>query len=242
MAALDNNEYVTIPASYPFVIGVRSDRENHLNPGEIAYSYEDLLYADIYANCNFDILRKIGHTPSNSFAVPVVAAKINDWINKNKNVYNMLKQKKYYTIKSNTVDKEGQCLKVPNPMVPIVVIYDKDSKFVCYICREVMDSLFSKYEIEASCLSTLIEDYDVRFRKILSLSNNLVFMQRHYKTDIIFISLNTSEYERYRNRLDADVHISINRSLNSFEARYDYGILNGTIEMMPDVIYKILTK
>lgn len=242
LAAIDNNRYITIPASYPFVIGVQSDRENRLKPGEVAYCYDDLLCTDVYANCDFDILRKIGCTPSNSFAVPVVDAKVNDWINGKKNVTDMLKQGKQYDCISNNTEKELRCLKIQNPSIPIVVIHSKDSKFVYNMCREVMDKLFSEYDIEASCLSSLADEYDVRARKITSLSNDLLCMQRHYKTDIILISLNTSELKRYRNMLNADVYISLNRSAYSFVARYDCGALNDTMEMMPDAIYKILTE
>ncbi len=37
VSALDNDRYVTVPASYPFVVGVQSDREQYLHPGELAY-------------------------------------------------------------------------------------------------------------------------------------------------------------------------------------------------------------
>ena len=86
VAALDNRRYVTVPAAYPFVTGVQSDMENRLAPGGLAYQPEDLFGAGLYANCGTGLLNELGCIPSNSFAVPAAAARMNTWKNEGKDI------------------------------------------------------------------------------------------------------------------------------------------------------------
>ena len=74
VAALDNHGFVSLPASYPFVIGVQADRAGFLKPGELACRREDEAGAPFYAGCGQKTQSGFSYRPSNSFAVPVAAA------------------------------------------------------------------------------------------------------------------------------------------------------------------------
>lgn len=50
IAAMDNNGHVTIPSSYPFVLGVRADHKQILTPGMVARIEKDTCGANMYAN------------------------------------------------------------------------------------------------------------------------------------------------------------------------------------------------
>lgn len=104
-----------------------------------------------------------------------------------------------------------------------------------------MNLLHINYNIEASCLSESIKEYDIRFRKIASVSSDLQFMRRHYKTDIILFALSFSLFNKYNNTIEPDICVFLDKEWDSFEARCDKGISKGKIEILADTIYMILT-
>ena len=98
IAALDNKRFFSVPTVYPFVLGVQSDEDNILSPGELAYNDKDLFCAGLYVNCKIPLLEDFGSMPSNSYAVPVVAARINDWKNQGKDIGEEIQRLQSYPV------------------------------------------------------------------------------------------------------------------------------------------------
>ncbi len=189
VSALDNRRYVTVPASYPFVLGVQNDWAGLLQAGEIAYRAGDPLGAEIYANCNFDLLKRQRHGPSNSFAVPVVSAYINDLINKGRKPYEIFEI--IHNLSTYRLPPERERMVYPGMPVtreiPIVFI---EGKSALEFGRLLMDGMYDKYSIQSTGLLMMGGAYDIRLKHITntsSLQNDVHFMRRHYKTDLIFI-------------------------------------------------------
>lgn len=238
VSALDNKGYVTVPSSYPFVIGVQSDREDILEPGEIIYWKDNWLHSDIYANCHFDWLKKYGCTPSNSLAVPVVAAKLNDWLNRGEDVLKMLK----LTAKQNRKPEKTDPPIVEKVSVPVVAVYNRSGKEAYSVCIRMMDYLHKKYHVQASCLSMEETDYDIRAKKLLSVEKDIPRMQRYYRTDLIFLALDTESYRDVENLADIDLFICMNKEGDLFSAFYEGKSITEKREKLPDTIYQILTE
>lgn len=207
ISALDNQNYITVPTCYPFVVGVRSDRKNRLCPGEVAYSHSKSYYTDIYANCNLKILNDLGFSLSNSFAVPVVAAKLNDFLNRGKNTWeDFVKEisnaNAIYEAENNLVFKQK---------VPIVIAYSLKHDPVYELCQVIMDEMYDRYSVQTSCLCMEEGPYDVRFKKIVSLKTDLTFMQEHYKTDLIFVTVRQDEIINVTRNIPADIVMCVDR-------------------------------
>nr|WP_122012657.1 hypothetical protein [Maliibacterium massiliense] len=81
MAALGNKRWFTLPAAFPEVIGVQNDWTQQLAQGGVACLRDDPLGADVVANCALPLPGASLRT-SNSFAVPVAAAHVNDLVNR----------------------------------------------------------------------------------------------------------------------------------------------------------------
>lgn len=215
VAALDNMMYVSLPTSYPFVVGVQNDWDNLLEPGDISYKPEDSYCAHTIANCNFGFLRDIRHYPSNSFAVPVVTAWVNDILNREKlspqAVMERLRAKPVYTGGGLRFSDRGGDIPVA------VLIYENDDSPLP--CRKVLDGMF-KEEIQATALSVFPGEYDVRIRRIDSAGNiprELRFMQAHYKTDIIFVAVRQEELSRFENEIEIDLLGRVNGDVIEIE-------------------------
>lgn len=208
VSSLDNKRYVTVPTSYPHVLGVRSDVAGLLSPGEIAYCKNDPFGAQIYANCNFAFLREQHFGPSNSLAVPVVAAYVNNLLNQGQSISNIehhLKNLKTYPI---SIEQESRCYpaRYIETEIPVVFILDDTSK----LCKDIMDNLYEKYEVQSTALSIIEESYDVRIKKIKdseTILEDLHFMEHHYKTDVIFIIGGENLLEEVEKAIEIDVKL-----------------------------------
>ena len=176
VSALDNAQYVSVPTSYPHVVGVRCDTAGLLSPGELAYSAGDPFGANVYANCDFALLREHNCGPSNSFAVPVVVAYVNDLLNRGKSrqeIKSMLRNLKPYPI------SDGPTMMPPLPSeereIPVVYLANGTSD----MCREIMDCLYENHKVQSSTLSLLACPYDIRIKtvkKIDAIHHDLRFM------------------------------------------------------------------
>lgn len=82
VAACDNREIFTCPASLSNVIGVKCDQTGHLKKGEYAYNHYALDGVEITARGRHTLLKDTGKkritNPSNSFAAPFVTALAHD--------------------------------------------------------------------------------------------------------------------------------------------------------------------
>jgi len=215
ISSLSNGKFVTVPASYPHVIGVRADVAEVLQPGDIAVQKENQLGFDVYANCDFTSLHEYGHTKSNSMAVPVVAAYANNLINQGYSVgevYEIIRSQKQYPLKESYADIDL----LKDREVPIVFVEDTDDrKLYTY-----MDLLNERYEVEASALMQKPQGYDIRTKQIEDIGFDLAFMKRYYKTDIIFVYGNRGFLNKIRDQIEIDIEI-IFESAEKSQFKYD---------------------
>lgn len=74
----------------------------------------------------------------------------------------------------------------------------------------VMDELFLKYEIQSSCLYSSAGQttgFDARTRVCSSFPRDMFFMQAHYKTDLILISVGADAFASYEGKVREDVFV-----------------------------------
>ena len=206
VSALDNKRYVTVPTSYPHVVGVQCDMHRILAPGEIAYRADDSLGAHFYANCDFVLLREQQKLPSNSFAEPVVAAYVNDLLNRGHSVTEisaLLKKLPPYRI-TREDEMKFPMPKKPENEIP-VIFFSSDTTAEC---GALMDILFEEHEVQATALSFADGPYDIRIKRVEKthdIGKNLRFMERHYKTDLIFIVGAQAQLEEMQKTIDIDI-------------------------------------
>lgn len=223
VGALDNAKYITVPTSYPFVIGVQNDGDNCLTPGEIAYKHDEIFGTDLYANCDFEFLDDMGFVPSNSFAVPVAVAYINNLM-KIENltpefVWEILRSlpeyptvtgsfEKAVTMKKTMASAEGRI------NLPCVYIRAEGNR----LCRDIMDWMLEEEDVQSCAVMAGVGEYDVRFAQYennVPLPEQIQYMWLFYKTDIIFVcdggvledGLNSAEYDVAMICIDGNVKI-----------------------------------
>ena len=239
ISALDNNLFVTVPTSYPHVLGVRCDFAGLLSPGEIAYCAGDPYYADVFANCNFDYLQEYQIKPSNSYAVPVVAAYVNVLLNKGHN-----KKSPKSMIQNLRPYNAAEVQNAPNKYVsqgrdvPAVLLTAYSNEMCC----AMMDDLFANHEVQSATLSMEAGYYDVRIREQTNPENiqgDLLFMERHYKADVIFILCNQSLAGDFAKRIEVDVEIMYHGNGQS-SIRYECMQETVPLHMVPDRLHDIL--
>ncbi len=241
LAALDNKKYVTIPAAYPFVAGVQSDVKSRLNPGELAYQEKDLFFAGLYANCDIGLLEEWGCSPSNSFAVPAAAAKMNEWLNQRKPIKTEIKNLKLYpayTMKEEIFFKREMNL---YKELPLAVFYASENENVYESCQKTMDKLYVKYQVQSAALCSKENGEDVRFRKredARGLKQELLFMECCYKADLIFLIIEKRERHQVMEQINADLEIILNG--NTICIMYESVCEEGKAENMADMICNIL--
>ena len=238
VSALSNSRYVTVPTSYPHVLGVSHDLSSTLQPGEVATVTENALGVDLYANCDFEFLRELGYAQSNSFAVPVAVAHINGLLNRGyttSDVMPLIRQKQggilheylHFPVRFSTEE------------IPVVFIADDTTDF----CRSLMDDFYNKHETQSAALSFVKTTYDVRVMSANgneSIQENVRFMERHYKTDIIFIVGNSSILTSVQN--DVDIDIVVCRSTNNlFRLEYEDVVEIIGSDTISERLHEILT-
>ncbi len=215
VSALSNGKFVTVPASYPHIIGVRADVAGVLQPGEIAVQKVNQLGFDVYTNCDFTSLQEYGYTKSSSMAVPVVAAYANDLINQGYSVaevYDIIRNQKPYPLQESYADIDL----LKDRSVPVVFV--EGTEYVNI--HTYMDELHEKYDVEASALINEIHDYDIRTKQIEDISFDLAFMKRYYKTDIILVCGDTKLLNQVQGQVEIDIEITFkNNEIAQF--KYD---------------------
>ncbi len=210
LAALDNRRFLTVPTAYPFVLGVQSDWANLLSPGELAYEKEDPYFANVYANCEISSLRRLHCAPSNSFAVPAAAAKVNQWLHEKRDIEEAVCSLRAYPVTQKWKGAASGWKQEPGREIPLVWMHGQDEKRVYEVCRSVMDELYGRYQIQASGLVSKTFGYDVRLRELSdgqNLKEVVQFMEHHYKTDLIFLLAGREQVERDVPNQDVTVQI-----------------------------------
>lgn len=208
VSALDNKRYVTVPTSFPHVLGVRSDFACILSPGEIAYQANDPFGVNLYVNCDFAFLRENHYGPSNSLAVPVVAAYVNNLLNQGQSVSeieSLLRQLKSYPIRREYEEIYFPLWPKVNE-IPVVFLAD----VAIGTCCAFMDNLYEKYEVQSTALSLVEGPYDIRIKTVKdigTIQEDLYFMEQHYKTDIIFIVGGERLLEEVQKIINIDVKL-----------------------------------
>ena len=241
LSALDNKLYATVPTGYPHVIGVRNDRSGFLAPGELAYDANDLFGANLYANCNFSFLRGMLRGPSNSFAVPMAAAYINELRNKGhsmEGIWDKVRSLRAYPAIAATA------LRIPpdrdqSRSMPIVCIMNAGTS----LCSSVMDRLFEPYEVQSVALSYIDGPYDIRIRRArgdANVADEVRFMELFYKTDMVFVLGGDSLLEGIKQAVEIDIVVDCSHGEH---ASFSY---EETVELVPlehiaDRLHDILT-
>ena len=103
----------------------------------------------------------------------------------------------------------------------------------------VMNSLFSSHQIQTSGLCCLSVKEDIRFKIIENMSNiedSILFMEKYYKTDIIFVIVKWED--RFINSVKFDIKVAIEEvgARVFFENQCKWE----SIETIADSIYCIL--
>lgn len=238
VSALDNRRFVTIPTNYPHVIGVQSDIKGLLSPGELAYNAGDPFDACLYSNCDFELLRKMRQYPSNSFAVPVAVAYINDLINKGGSIKEIKTQIQNLKTYPNNNAPE-QTVKQTTSDIPLVFFAVKTID----LCRDFMDCLYDKHFVQSSAIALFECPYDVRIKvntDITRIRDDMRFMEHHYKTDLIFIVGAENQSEKVRNVAEIDVWLS-NQSEDKIKIDYEDKRETCNLNLLPDRLHEILT-
>lgn len=241
LAALDNRRYMTIPTAYPFVMGIQSDMKNCLNPGELAYNPRDLFGAGLYANCNIGLLLELGYTPSNSFAVPVAAACLNQWMNQGRHIITEIRNLKPYP--AYTIEEEV-FLKQKSGLfreLPLAVLYAMENENTYAVCRMAIDRLYNGYDVQSSALCSKDNGSDIRFQKMESiekLKQEILFMECCYKTDFIFLIIEKRNKNKVLAQIEADLEIIL--SGDRINILSEEGCVKGMAADLADLVYKIL--
>ena len=126
--------------------------------------------------------------------------------------------------------------------VPIILVYgEKECEIVKGACKAA-DQFFECYKVQATGISSVTMDYDIRFRKIGKLDDledELLFMNCHYKTDLIFVLVKKEEIDAARYKAAFDIEIELEG--HSLEAIYEERCITADVEDIADTIYRILT-
>lgn len=239
VAALDNRGYVTVPSSYPFVIGVQADRNNMLKPGEIASCKDSILHTDIYANCSFPWIVDMKCRSSNSLAVPVAASHMNGWINKGLEIRSMAEQLKRYPHPAYSCLQEISAGVQRD--IPVVMTYGDDEKYVSYVSRLLMDDMYKKYQVQATCISTVGEPYDIRVKQAGFNEEDLAVMMKYYRTDLILIASGRDFYTKNNKKINADADIYLKKDTEKFTVSCGNRKSVHQIHDLTETIYRILT-
>lgn len=237
VAALDNQGYVTVPSSYPFVIGVQADRNDQLIPGEIASCKDSILHTEIYANCSFPWVGKMKCRPSNSLAVPVAASRINGWINKGLEIRTMVEQLKRYPHPAFSFTPDA----TEERDIPVIMIYGDDEGYVSRVSRLFMDDMYKKYKVQTSCISTVVEPYDIRVKKLSFIDKDLAVMMKYYKTDLILIASGRGIFMKNKEKIKEDADIELKKDTGTFTVFCEKKNSEYQIQDLTETIYHILT-
>lgn len=223
IAAVSNEDLITLPAFYKNVIGVRCDIIDIMNPGEIMVNMDDLLGGQVYGNCSFDLEKEgITFNPSNSFSVPVVASYVNEFMNKNflertkgdngcksgnqevkasvlDCVINELKKvsRKRTKEMTNFLKEKRAMIKEEVPKLCFVGFKEETQFFL-----DLLDNLQHLHNVEGIFIDKTATSADIRVFSYIdckgSLGKCIQFVGKSARIDLMVIKLNEIEYKENR--------------------------------------------
>ena len=124
-------------------------------------------------------------------------------------------------------------------VIPIVLISGCNA---LELCRHLLNELFHCYDVQATGLTLLDCEYDIRLRRmqnISSLKHDLDFMKRRYKTDLIFIAAGPDQLNDIRTVEEIDVEISA--AQDTADLIHEGGCIKADMQELPGTLYKLLT-
>ena len=207
VAANSNSRKLSIPAVFPEVFGVEYDIWGILKPGEILYCPKDPLRIDIISAFEFE-----DELPSNSYAVPIVTARINKYISEGKNgrpeiarafmedcgECELLAKKKYMA-------DDTPC------ELPHIKVIAYEPPIIAYeYVKDIMDCLTDKHNCECACLFGMGKPIDCRFfdmRQFDMPFDQVVSVFEKYADLSVLFSIWDTKNEP--DDIDADVTITI---------------------------------
>ncbi|RDU22488.1 S8 family serine peptidase [Anaerosacchariphilus polymeriproducens] len=223
VAAGSNQQLITLPASYPEVIGVQSDINSFLKPLEIAVHSKWWLGLQVTANCDLDFFKKFFiDSTSNSFAVPVVVSYINSYINKNKNpsIETVLKYLDKISSKEVVIELDKKVLessKIKIPHVCMVIQEFKDFE----LGKEIINYLYNNYNIECVGFTKNRSMEDIRFLNIkkcgLEAEIIEIMIEKFCEAELIFSILLKKDFINLSSKFNIDLVISLNVEQTVFE-------------------------
>ncbi len=236
VAALDNHGFVSLPASYPFVIGVQADRAGFLKPGELACRGEDEAGAPFYAGCGQKTQSGFSYRPSNSFAVPVAAAWCGRILERGGDVFGACKCLPRYPFENRPGDTSLWAH--PPGTIPRVTLEGPDS---VSICRRAMDRLYRAYQVQAAALSWARESGDIRIRegKDGALEEEIRCMETRYKTDILFFLTCGSFSNTIKEKIEPDLEIRTDGE--DIRVFYETNCVSVSEEKLAETVYRLLS-
>jgi hypothetical protein len=189
LAAVSNDNLVTLPAHCEGIFPVICDRTNHIPPWRVGHIYPYGLEPHFVANSQIILPHKtkaLSH--SNSLAVPVVAAQANALINRGINKHELHDQLRQISIPlPNHIFHDF----VRNEVSPTVVFWFGGIDMIQF-ASETMAHFATNMGYEAVCLASQKVKHDPRFffmndSDIASVSSSLSFIIKHAAADIIFV-------------------------------------------------------
>ena len=220
VAANSNSRKLSVPAVFPEVFGVEYDIWGILKPGEILYCPKDPLRIDIISAFKYE-----DEFPSNSYAVPIVTARINKYISEGKNRRpeivrafmedcnnnELLAKKKYMT-------DEITC------ELPHIKVITDEPPFIAYkYVRDMMDCLTDKHDCECACLYSDGNVKDTHFfdmRQFDMPFNHIVSVVEKYANLSVVISIwNTKGVPD-----DINADVTITRESGQIQITNDEGV------------------
>lgn len=211
IAAVDNEDCYTLPASYRQVLGVSSDRLACLQPYQIVYDDEEFLGAQVTANHPKALPRlKKPLTSSNSLAVPIVAAKCNDLINHGIRSYTEIMGviKKESLSSVNGYKKWHQGKEKTEITIPHLC-FVADDYAILDKCYEILNILFTDYGYEGLCFTFGREYDDIRFCSIDFEHGvfEIGFMESYTTADYFLTVIDYRNIDRIRSVVEVDVFV-----------------------------------
>lgn len=127
--------------------------------------------------------------------------------------------------------------------IPLVLLCGQREEEVCRVCREIMDQLYEKYQIQTSALCTGKHACDIRFRRLAPaerIAEEVAFMEGHYRTDLIFIAAEETECADILATVEVDARIRILKAPSGVRILSEQGEVEGAVGDSADLLYKLL--
>lgn len=208
ISASDNNDYLTFPASFSNVIGVKRDTRNILwnNEYSVNKNIIDGIEFIAYSRHKLSVSSNYTCSDSNSFAAPFITAKVCELMSKHSS-WNIDTIK--YKLISKAINYENHKeIIYPRPdwIEKALICYVNHKLHICYefltidLYDEIVISNDTLVEELTTVVSTILSDYDNSFDSIILISDhsigtnekNVCSMASKYNKNVVFLYGNRS--------------------------------------------------